>query len=101
MNKIHVYSAQEIDDKLLNGDLEVAKLIVNSITKNIKTAKKIFHLLEVTVELDGSVYDITATRDECIEILRNKLPLFECHEEYEWCINIRDSITYLNKNYVL
>jgi hypothetical protein len=95
--EINVNTIDEFKSLVENKDISIAKAVIESIIKNIKTRKKHIHVLSVQVVEENTVFDITLERDNFSETLKENLKYFEDHEMYEECIEIDKAIKILNK----
>lgn len=82
---LHIENHDDLDSTLNSNDIEICKVIVDSIVKYLRTPKKVIHICEVVVNRDKSIYDITLMRNEATDILKKYLPIMEQYEEYERC----------------
>jgi len=57
--EITVNTIDEFQDLVKNKDISIAKAVIESIIKNIKTRKKHIHVLSVEVVEENTVFDIT------------------------------------------
>ena len=99
---LYIDNHEDLDSKLNSNDIEVCKIIVDSIIKYLRTPRKVIHICEVVVGRDKSVYDITLFRNEAHEILSRYLPILEIYEEYERChlITLILNNKFTVKNYI-
>jgi hypothetical protein len=93
--EITVNNSEEFQELVDRRDSRISKAIVDGILKNIKTSKKHIHVLSVNCMEEGEIIDITADRDNFIDILQENLPVYEREEWYEDCQRIVDSIKLL------
>ena len=95
--KISVKDPQEFEQLIKDKNLKISKGIVNGILENLITKRKNIHVLEVHIEEDNSIVDITVHRDDFIHTLEENLKTHIYHEDYEACVGIQSAINYLKK----
>jgi protein-arginine kinase activator protein McsA len=95
--KISVKDPQEFEQLIKDKNLKISKGIVNGILENLITKRKNIHVLEVHIEEDNSIVDITVHRDDFIHTLEENLKTHIYHEDYEACVGIQKAINYLKK----
>lgn len=85
--------------KNLQGEkaLQLSSIIIETIINNLNSKKKHIPLVELTVQDQDRVFDITIDRDEFINILKIRLPFHEALEDFETCVRIVDAIKFLEK----
>lgn len=93
--EITVNSIDEFQDLVKNKDISIAKAVIESIIKNIKTRKKHIHVLSVQIVEENTVFDITLEKQHFKSTLQENLKYFEEKEMYEECIKINEAITKL------
>jgi len=93
--EITVNTIDEFQDLVQNKDISIAKAVIESIIKNIKTRKKHIHILSVQVMEENIVFDITLEKQHFKSTLEENLKHFEEKEMYEECIKINEAITQL------
>ena len=69
--KIVVQTQEEFTEMAANHDIRISEACVESILKNLNTKKRHIHILEVIVEEEDKIFDITCDRNEkCSEIVK-------------------------------
>ena len=81
---------------LQEHDLEISKLIVDSALDNLDSGKRYIHVIDVDVEEDDAVLEITLDTHELVDTLELNLKILEYYEEYEYCMRIKQTINKLN-----
>ena len=89
-----MYEFQELVEK---KDFNISKAIVDSIIQNIKTRKKLVHVMSVKCVNEGEIIDITLEKIHFVNTLKENIKYFEEREMYEECARIYESIQYLSK----
>jgi len=93
--EITVNTIEEFQNLVSNKDISIAKAVIESIIKNIKTRKKHIHVLSVQVTEENTVFDITLEKQHFKSTLEENLKHFEDKEMYEECSKIHDAIAKL------
>jgi len=81
---------------LQEHDLEISKLIVDSALDNLDSGKRYIHVIDVDVEEDDAILEITLDTHELVDTLELNLKILEYYEEYEYCMRIKQTINKLN-----
>lgn len=89
---VSVKNYEEFEDLIYGKNLEISKACVDSILKNINTKKRHIHVLEIMVEDENKIMDLTVDRKDFIDTLEKNLEIHVYHEEYERCAEIRNTI---------
>jgi excinuclease UvrABC helicase subunit UvrB len=89
---INVKNYKEFEDLIYNKDLNLSKVIVDKIFSNLKTTKRFIHVLEIIIEEEDIIIDLTLDRNDFIDALEKNIQIYAHHEEYELCVEIRDII---------
>ncbi len=97
VKRIKVKSVEEFEDMLQEQDLKISKAIVEVALKNLKGDKRFIPVLEVHVEEDESIFDITLDRQNLLSTLQQNLEIHERNEDYEGCARISKAIQELKK----
>ena len=97
VKRIKVKSVEEFEDMLQEQDLKISKAIIEVALKNLKGDKRFIPILEVHVEEDESIFDITLDRQNMLSTLRQNLEIHERNEDYEGCARIAKAIQELKK----
>lgn len=93
--EITVNTIEEFQNLVSNKDISIAKAVIESIIRNIKTRKKHIHILSVQVMEENTVFDITLEKQHFKSTLEENLKHFEDKEMYEECSKIHDAIAKL------
>jgi hypothetical protein len=83
---------------LQEHDLEISKLIVDSALDNLDSGKRYIHVIDVDVEEDDAVLEITLDTHELVDTLELNLKILEYYEEYEYCMRVKNTINKLESN---
>ena len=97
VKRIKVKSVEEFEDMLQEQDLKISKAIIEVALKNLKGDKRFIPVLEVHIEEDESIFDITLDRQNMLSTLRQNLEIHERNEDYEGCARIAKAIQELKK----
>jgi DNA-directed RNA polymerase len=97
VKRIKVKNVEEFEDMLQEQDLKISKAIIEVALKNLKGKKRFIPVLEVHVEEDESIFDITLDRQNMLSTLRQNLEIHERNEDYEGCARIAKAIQELKK----
>ena len=97
VKRIKVKSVEEFEDMMQKQDLKISKAIVEVALKNLKSEKRFIPILEVHVEEDESIFDITLDRQNLLGTLQQNLEIHERNEDYEGCARIAKAIQELEK----
>ena len=82
---------------LQNQDLKISKAIVEVALKNLHSKKRFIPILEVHVEEEEEVFDITLDKQNLVSTLQQNLKIHERNEDYEGCARIANAIKELQK----
>ena len=94
-HKIKVKTQEEFENKARNHDLQISEACVRGILDNLNSKKRHIHILEVTVEEDDTIFDITCDKKDFLETLEKNLIIMEKWEQYETCSEIVKAIEIL------
>ena len=97
VKRIKVKSVEEFEDMLQEQDLKISKAIVEVALKNLKGNKRFIPVMEIHVEEDESIFDITLDRQNLLSTLQQNLEIHERNEDYEGCARIAKAIQELEK----
>ena len=92
VKRIKVKSQEEFEQMLQEQDLKISKAIVEVALKNLKGKKRFIPILEVHVEEEGNIFDITLDRQNLVSTLQQNLEIHERNEDYEGCAKIAAAI---------
>ena len=82
---------------LQEQDLKISKAIVDIALKHLKGEKRFIPVLEIHIEEDESIFDITLDRRNLVSTLQQNLEIHERNEDYEGCARIAKAIQELKK----
>lgn len=97
VKRIKVSSHEEFEQMIQNQDLKISRAIVDIALQNLKSKKRFIPVMEVMIEDEDVIFDITLDRNNLTETLQQNLEIHEAHEEYEMCQKIASAIKDLNK----
>jgi len=97
VKRIKVQSHEAFEEMLQDQDLKISKAIVEVALKNLKGKKRFIPIMEVHIEEEDTIYDITLDRQNMISTLQQNLEIHERNEDYEGCARIANAIKELNK----
>ena len=97
VKRIKVKDVEEFEEMLHEQDLKISKAIVEVALKNLKGDKRFIPVMEIHVEEDESIFDITLDRQDMLSTLQQNLEIHERNEDYEGCARIANAIKELNK----
>ena len=89
---ISVKNYQEFEDLIYAKDLNISKAIVDKILDRLNTKKRHVHVLEIMIEEEDKIMDLTVDRNDFIDTLEKNLEIHVYHEEYERCVEIQKTI---------
>jgi hypothetical protein len=94
VKRIKVETHEDFEVMLQEQDLKISKAIVEIALKN---TKRFIPVLEIHIEEDETIYDITLDRQDMVSTLRQNLEIHERNEDYEGCARIIKAIQELEK----
>ena len=97
VKRIKVKSQEEFEQMLQEQDLKISKAIVEVALKNLKGKKRFIPILEVHIEEEGNIFDITLDRQNLVSTLQQNLEIHERNEDYEGCARIANALKELQK----
>ena len=97
VKRIKVKSVEEFEEMLQEQDLKISKAIVEVALKNLKGKKRFIPIMEIHVEEDESIFDITLDRQDIVSTLQQNLEIHERNEDYEGCARIANALKELQK----
>lgn len=89
---VSVKNYQEFEDLIYAKDLNISKACVDGVLKNLNTKKNHIHVLEIIMEDEDEIIDLTVDRRDFIDTLEKNLEIHVYHEEYERCVEIQNAI---------
>ena len=93
-----VKNQEEFEDMLQKKDIKISKAIVETALANLSSKKRFIPILEIHVQDESNIFDITLDRKNLIETLKQNLEIDELHEEYEGCARIAAAIKSIESN---
>jgi hypothetical protein len=90
--KISVKDIDEFGELIESKHLKVSQEIISKILDNLDTKKRFINVLEIYVEEQDQIMDLTVDRENFLETLELNLKIHEFHEDYEGCKYIQDAI---------
>jgi len=97
VKRIKVKNVEEFEEMLQEQDLKISKAIVEVALKNLKGKKRFIPIMEIHVEEDESIFDITLDRQDIVSTLQQNLEIHERNEDYEGCARIANALKELQK----
>ena len=97
VKRIKVKNVEEFEEMLQEQDLKISKAIVEVALKNLKGTKRFIPVMEIHVEEDESIFDITLDRQDMFSTLQQNLEIHERNEDYEGCARIANALKELQK----
>lgn len=91
-HSINVKTYDDFEQLIYNKDLDISKAIISKILSNLNTKKRFTHVLEIMIEDEDKIMDLTVDRRDFIDTLEKNLEIQIYHEEYEICVEIQKAI---------
>jgi DNA-directed RNA polymerase len=88
VKRIKVKNQEEFEEMLQNKDIKISKAIVEIALKNLNSKKRFIPILEIYLEEEEQIFDITLDRKDMLQTLKQNLEIHELHEDYEGCARI-------------
>jgi hypothetical protein len=79
------------------GDIRIAKALVETILKNLKGRKRHIPAMSIFLKDEELILDVTVDREDFTYVLETNLPKYEAHELYEKCAEIVKALEFLKK----
>ena len=92
VKRIKVKTQEEFEEMLQEQDIKISRAIVEVALKNLKGKKRFIPVLEVHIEEDETIFDITLDRRDMVSTLQQNLEIHEKNEDYEGCARIAAAI---------
>lgn len=89
---INVKTWEDFESLIKGKDLKISKSIVDTILNNLNTKKRHIPVLEIKVDTEEQIVDLTVDRKDFIDALEKNLEIHVHHEEYERCAEIKKAI---------
>ena len=90
--KVKVNTLEEWEEMMKHQNYDISKSIVNKILENLHTKKRFIPILEIEINDNGEIYDITLDRKNMLNTLQVNLKIYEKYEDYDGCDNIIKAI---------
>lgn len=91
-HKVEVESYQEFEDLIYAKDIKISEAIVDKILSNLNTKKRFIPVLEITINDENKILDLTVDRKDFIDTLEKNIEIHILHEKYEKCVDIKNAI---------
>jgi hypothetical protein len=91
-HSVNVKTYDDFENLIYAKDLGISKAIVSKILSNLNTKKRFTHVLEVMIEDEDKIIDLTVDKRDFIDTLEKNLEIHVYHEEYEICTEIKNAI---------
>ena len=97
MESFDVNNSEEFESMIEQGDIRIAKALVETILKNLKGRKRHIPALSVFLKDEELILDVTVDREDFAYVLETNLPKYEAHELYEKCAEIVKALEFLKE----
>jgi|688.fasta_scaffold328212_3 hypothetical protein len=94
--KIKINNLDEWEEMMKCQNYDISKSIVNKILENLNTKKRFIPILEIEINDNGEIYDITLDRKNMLNTLQVNLKILEKFEDYEGCDSIIKAINIIS-----
>ena len=94
--KIKINNLDEWEEMMKCQNNDISKSIVNKILENLNTKKRFIPILEIEINDNGEIYDITLDRKNMLNTLQVNLKILEKFEDYEGCDSIIKAINIIS-----
>ena len=98
VKRIKVKTQEEFEEMLQEQDLKISRAIIDIALKNLNTKKRFIPVLEIHIEEDDNIFDITLDRKDMLSTLEQNLEIHERNEDYEGCARIANAIKEIKAN---
>jgi len=92
VKRIKVKNQEEFEEMLAKKDIKISKAIIEVALKNLNSKKRFIPILEIHLEDEEQIFDITLDNRDMIQTLKQNLEIHEYHEDYEGCARIASAI---------
>lgn len=92
VKRIKVNTQDDFEQMIQDKDIKISRAIVDAALKNLKSRKRFVPVLEVLIEDEDIIFDITLDRKNLKETLQQNLEIHEFHEDYEMCQRISNAM---------
>jgi hypothetical protein len=72
-HSINVKTYDDFEQLIYNKDLGISKAIISKILSNLNTKKRFTHVLEIMIEDEDKIMDLTVDRKDFIDTLEKNL----------------------------
>lgn len=93
---LRVKDEKELKQMIDNKDINISRIICNSILKNINTSLDKVHVLSVELLDEDKIIDMEVKRGDFYSVLNKNLNNFIKHEDYEFCLLIKKALEKLS-----
>ena len=94
--KMIIKNYNEFEVLLENQDVTISNAIVEVALANIDSKKRFIPVLEIELEEEEEIYDISLDTEDIVSTLQQNLGIQELHENYETCFFIKEALDQLN-----
>lgn len=94
--KMIIKNYNEFEVLLENQDVTISNAIVEVALANIDSKKRFIPVLEIELEEEEEIYDISLDTEDIVSTLQQNLGIQEFHENYETCFFIKEALDKLN-----
>ena len=95
MKTFYIDSVEDWELFAQEYDLEISQCIIEVALKSLDSKKRFHHVMDIEVEEDDTVLEITLDKKEIINTLETNLLIQEHYEQYETCAQVVEAIEYL------
>ena len=92
VSRLVIPDVDTFDEMLDDGSYELATAIVDGILTQLPNDSERLHIVEVYVEEEDGIYDLSVEKADIIETLQENLSWYEKEENYEGCAKIVKAI---------
>lgn len=89
---VNVKTYEDFEELIYSKDFNISKSIVDAILSNMNTKKRFIHVLEIMIEDEDKIMDLTVDRNDFIDTLEKNLEIHVYYEKYERCVEIQNAI---------
>jgi len=95
---INIKSREEFNNRLMNRDIKISQAVVEGILANLSTKKRFIHVIEIYLEEEDIIMDLTVERSDFVSTLEKNMEIHEENELYEECAEILKALKSLKSN---
>lgn len=92
ISRLVIPDVDTFDDMLDEGSYELATALVDGILSQLPMSGSRMKIVEVYVEEEDDIYDLSIDKTDIIETLQDNLVWYEREENYEGCATIVKAI---------